>query len=235
MTELPEKSRFHVHLLMGQSNMSGCGVPEDEDRRPHPRILALRRDGSWGPAVEPLHHDKEGRGVGPGFSFGRAMAGADESVVIGLVPVAVGGSPLSRWVRGADLYEIAVAQARVAAESGTLAGMLWHQGESDTGTKELASSYADRLSQMMADFRAAVGVPELPVVVGTLGDFVVAYDGAPYADEVNRQIESIPDRVPRSACVSSSGLGAMDIVHFDAPAQRELGRRYADAMQRLLG
>jgi hypothetical protein len=234
MTSLPDTSRFHVYLLMGQSNMSGCGVPEETDRREHPRIVRLSPDGAWGPAAEPLHYDGEARGVGPGYAFARVMAEADRAATIGLIPVAVGGSPLSMWVKGADFYDIAVARAKVAMKSGTLAGMLWHQGESDTGTEELATSYADRLSQMIADFRADVGVPELPVVVGTLGDFVVAYEGAPHADVVNREIESIPERVANSACVRSSGLGAMDHVHFDTPAQRELGRRYAEAMQGLL-
>jgi hypothetical protein len=92
------KKKFHLYLLAGQSNMAGRGAVETEDTTPHPRIWTLTKDNKWAKAVEPLHFDKPTVvGVGPGFAFAKAMAAADTNVVIGLIPCAVGGSPISVW------------------------------------------------------------------------------------------------------------------------------------------
>jgi len=39
--ELPPKAKFHLYVLMGQSNMAGRGVMTDADRRPVPGVLML--------------------------------------------------------------------------------------------------------------------------------------------------------------------------------------------------
>ena len=50
----------------------------------------------------------------------------------------------------------------------------------------------------------------------------------------NEQIAQIPTLVKNSAVVESSGLKHKgDVVHFDSASLRELGRRYAQAMQEL--
>ena len=61
----------------------------------------------------------------------------------------MGGTPLSRWSKGGDLYQNAVARAKVAMKDGTLQGVLWHQGESDSGSLETADTYARRLATMI--------------------------------------------------------------------------------------
>src|SRR5262249_11968425 len=135
--KLPPKEELKLYLLMGQSNMAGRGVPEKEDLTPHPRVLRFTYGGFWTNAVEPVNRGEHGKtaGVGPGLAFGKAMAEANPDVVIGLVPCAVGGTPLERWEKGADLYTNAVARAHAAMKVGTLAGIIWHQGESDSKTE----------------------------------------------------------------------------------------------------
>ena len=76
-------------------------------------------------------------GVGPGLSFAKAMAGNDETVTIGLIPCAVGGTPLSRWESDGDLYKYAIARAKAAMKDGTIKGVLWHQGEIDAMNKTI--------------------------------------------------------------------------------------------------
>src|SRR5687767_12953069 len=101
---LPDKSHLHLFLMMGQSNMAGRGAVGEEDRTPQPRVLVFTADERWEPAVEPITRDrKSGLGVGPGLAFGKAMAERDPAVTIGLIPCAVGGTPLSRWEKGGDL------------------------------------------------------------------------------------------------------------------------------------
>ena len=228
------KERFRLYLLIGQSNMAGRGKVEPADRLPHPRVFAFDKNGAWALAVDPLHFDKPKiAGVCLGSSFGRAMADADSSVTVGLIPCAVGGTPLSRWVKGGDLHEAALKRARKAMADGTLAGILWHQGESDSKELSTAESYRERLSGMIADLRAELDSPQLPVVVGKLGEFLEP-ERLPHASIVNDALEQVGQSVPHAACVESSGLTCKsDQVHFDAKSLREFGKRYAAAMQAL--
>jgi hypothetical protein len=171
------------------------------------------------------------------MSFGRTLADADPTVTIGLIPCAVGGTPLSRWEKGADLYEAALARARLAMKDGNLRGILWHQGEADSGQEATAQSYAARLARMIGDLRTDLGAGEVPFVAGELGDFLapVTKEGTPsFWPVVNAQLATLPTLVSRAAVVDSAGLQPKsDAVHFDTPSLREFGLRYARAMQHL--
>jgi hypothetical protein len=235
--QLPVKEKLHLYLLMGQSNMAGRGQIGAEDKTPHPRVVLFTLQSNWEPAVEPVTHDKPGMlGVGPGLAFGKAMAASDPGATIGLVPCAVGGTPLKRWQRSGDLYSNAVQRARLAMREGTLKGIIWHQGESDSGAATNANSYGDRLSRMIQDIRADLGAPDLPFVVGQIGEYL--YDRGPghaaYTRVVNVALAALPEKVPATACAPSNGLKDKgDVLHFDAASQREFGRRYAAEMLRL--
>ena len=118
-----------VYLLMGQSNMAGRGALAAEDRAAPEGIVKLDASGKWVPASEPIHFDKPVAGAGLAASFAKRVA--RPGVAVGLVPCAVGGTPLARWMPGADLYKAAVARAKIAQKSGTIRAILWHQGEGD--------------------------------------------------------------------------------------------------------
>lgn len=157
---LTDRSRFHLFLLVGQSNMAGRGKVEPQDLQPHPRVLMLDQAGRWVPAVDPLHFDKPGIvGVGLGKTFGMDYAEQNPGVTVGLIPCAVGGSPIAAWQPGGyhkqtrkHPYDEAMPRARLALESGTLRGILWHQGESDSKA-ELADVYEQKLHALIARFR----------------------------------------------------------------------------------
>jgi hypothetical protein len=235
---LPAKEKLHLYLLIGQSNMAGRGVVEDQDKVVHPRVVMFTKEQAWAPALDPLHFDKSIAGVGLGSTFGRTMADADPSITVGLIPCAVGGTPLSRWQKDQDLYAAAMVRAKAALKDGTLRGILWHQGESDSGRQETAESYAARLAQMVKDLRAELGAGDVPFVAGELGPFLVKEkDGKPsFWPTVNEQIHSLPKLVPNTAVVSAEGLKHKgDQVHFDSASLREFGKRYAAAMQKLQG
>jgi hypothetical protein len=219
---------LQVFLLIGQSNMAGRGAVEAQDQVPHPRVFMLTKELAWVPAVDPMHFDKPERiGTGLGKTFGAVVADADPGAVIGLVPAAFGGSALDEWAPGQPHYVNAVARAKEALKHGKLAGILWHQGESDSAPDK-AATYAGRFAQMIAQLRADLDAPEVPVVVGETGRFRA--DGA----AINAVLARLPDSVPRCAFVSAAGLGDKgDKLHFDSAACRELGRRYAAAWQEL--
>jgi hypothetical protein len=169
------------------------------------------------------------------MSFALEMLKADPKITVGLVPCAVGGTPLRRWVKGADLYEQAVARAKAAARDGIIKGVLWHQGESDTTNKENAETYEARLTQMFRDLRQDLSLPELPIVVGQLGDFLtLTPEKNPYAETVRAAIRHVPALMPRVGYADSAGLvDKGDKLHFSADAQKELGVRFARAMRGL--
>ncbi|WP_128546981.1 sialate O-acetylesterase [Larkinella soli] len=231
--------KVHLYLLVGQSNMAGRGTPEPADRQPHPHIWVLNRENRWVPAADPLHFDKpDVIGVGPGLTFAREMAKADTSVWIGLIPAAAGGSPIDAWQPGgyhdqtkSHPYDDALLRARLAQKDGTLKGILWHQGESDS-KPELAPAYEAKLIRLIGRFRRELNAPDVPVVVGTLGDFWVARN--PAAGPINETLRGLPGKVSRLACVDAAGLTDKgDHTHFDTPSARELGRRYAAALRKL--
>jgi hypothetical protein len=198
------------------------------------------RSGTWKPAVDPVHFDKSVAGVGPGRTFGIAVANADSTIRIGLIPTAVGGSPISSWEPGAldaatktHPWDDAIARARAAMKDGQLKAILWHQGESDSNA-EAAPLYGQRLRALIERFRSELGNPSLPFIIGQLGRFDGKAWDAPrvYVDSVQRAVAA---QVPNVAFVSSEGLKDKgDNTHFTAAGARELGRRYAEAYLRLV-
>ena len=143
------KKQFHLYLLAGQSNMAGRGKVEAEDTTRHPRIWVLTKNNDWQLATEPLHFDKPNIvGVGIGFAFAKKMAELDTNIVIGLIPCSVGGSPIEMWQptkyyepTKSYPYDDALKRAQIAMQRGTLKGILWHQGESDSDSIK-AKAYA---------------------------------------------------------------------------------------------
>lgn len=237
---MPAKEQFDLYLLIGQSNMAGRGLLTDGEPVSQRRILKFSPRNAWAPGVEPLHTDKPSiAGAGLGMSFAREMADASPKVTVGLIPCAVGGTPLERWMKGGDLYGQALARAKEAMKNGALKGILWHQGEADAGAEGTARSYAARLTQMVRDLRADLGVGDIPFVAGKLGMFLAptTKEGTPSLwPAVNEQLATVPATIPNSAIVDSTGLVHKgDTVHFDTASLREFGKRYAAAMKKLQG
>jgi len=238
---LPPKENFHLFLLVGQSNMAGRGPMTDADKIPHARVLMLNQAGAWVPAADPLHFDKpKAVGVGLSLTFADAVAAANPEVTIGLIPCAVGGSPIDSWEPGyfynatkSHPWDDALRRAQLAFGAGTLKGILWHQGESDS-TREFAEGYAAKLQALIVRMRTALGAPNVPFIVGQMGRF----EGSPWNDykiQVDRAHRELPEKIARVAFVSAEGLKDRgDKTHFDTASYRELGRRYADAYLRLV-
>lgn len=226
-----DTSKRLVFLLAGQSNMAGRAALDDEAGRTEPRILQFDADGVWIPATDPLHPPQFGfAGTGPGMSFARALAEALPGHEIRLIPCALGATPLSRWEPDGDLFQNAANRLRLALAQGeSLAGILWHQGETDARTEADAATYETRLETAVRAWRARPGAAQAVFLCGELGRFLSPTD-FPGAARVNAALRNLASRIPRGACVSSAGLADKgDRKHFDTPAQRELGRRYAEA------
>jgi len=231
----PDK-KMDIYILMGQSNMAGRGkITEEYKARQHPRVMMLNRDNEWVTARHPLHFDKpKAAGVGPGLSFGIEMAKVDSNVIIGLVPCAVGGTPISKWVPGAydevtstHPYDDALLRIKEAMKKGTVKGVLWHQGEGDSRA-ESSKVYLEKLNELIVRIRKEVNDPNLPFVVGELGRYRESYHF------INDELVKLPAKVPSTIVVSSEGLWHKgDGTHFDSPSAAEFGRRFAKGMLQL--
>ncbi len=164
------QGNMDLYLLIGQSNMAGRGVLTDSNRVSTEGIFKLDAAGEWQVAEEPIHFDKPTiAGAGLAASFARAMADRRKGVPIGLIPCAVGGTSINRWVESGDLWSNAVARTRLALGSGTLKGILWHQGEGDCSASA-APAWGAKFEGMIASFRREFG--PVPFVAGELGRYL---------------------------------------------------------------
>ncbi len=235
---LAERSRFHLYLLIGQSNMAGRGTIEAQDMAIHPRVLNLNKTGRWEVAQDPLHSDKPIAGVGLGKTFGTIMADKSPDAVIGLIPCAVGGTSISQWQKDAkpvppwgELYNNAVARARIALHDGVLKGILWHQGEADSSPDKIAA-YREKLSRMLAELRQELDAAHVPFVAGELG----VWDPEKHANRraFNENLATVSEWFDHAAVVSAKDLSDKgDQTHFSSQALRKFGARYAEAMLKL--
>ncbi|MES1223601.1 MAG: sialate O-acetylesterase, partial [Bacteroidota bacterium] len=223
---------FELYILIGQSNMAGRGPLSDELKTEgNDSLFSLNKEKQWVPARHPLHFDKSIAGVGPGVAFGVEMAKAKPGVRIGLIPCAVGGTPIEHWLPGAydsatktHPYDDAVERILFAMKSGVIKGIIWHQGEANS-QPEQAKKYLSQLSELITRFRTLVGNPNLPFVAGELGRFLKT------SDNINQQLVLLPQQVSNTAVASSDGLTDKgDQLHFDSPSANELGKRYAAKM-----
>jgi hypothetical protein len=228
---------FHLYILIGQSNMAGRGIISDEFKNEgKANVLMLNKTNEWIPAKHPLHFDKPNiAGVGPGLAFGISMsADVKKRVRIGLVPAAVGGTPIEEWVPGAydkatdtHPYDDALIRIKEAMKSGVIKGVIWHQGEGNSSA-EKAPLYLAQLKSLIERIRAEVGNPTLPVVVGELGQY---RDNYKYINDV---LAKVSDSIPYTALATSEGLiHKGDGTHFDAISAQKFGLRFAEQMKKL--
>lgn len=238
--KLPSKENFHLFLLVGQSNMAGRGLVEAQDKTLDPRVLMLNKSGEWALAVDPLHFDKNSAGTGLGKTFALRIADANPGITIGLIPCAVGGSPIDSWKPGefyaptkSHPWDDTIKRSKMALKSGVLKGILWHQGESDS-KEPLASAYEEKLIDLVKRLRKELEASEVPFIVGQMGQFTdVPWSAA--IKKVDQAHQDIVKKIPLTAYVSAEGLKHKgDKVHFDAASYREFGKRYATAYLKLM-
>jgi hypothetical protein len=237
-----------IFLLIGQSNMVGAPSPEASDQVENPNVQVLayedcanlgRAYNHWYVAKPPLHGCNGG--VGPGDHFGRALAKAYPDATIGLVPLAINGVDIDFFVKGAvsvrraefrippdnhwpGAYEWVLERARLAQRSGTIRGIAFHQGESDTGSPQ----WLGKVKTLVSDLRTDLGLGEAPFVAGEL-----LYSGC-CGKWHNPLLLGLPQAISNAKVVSAAGLSGQDDAHFDLAGQRELGARYGAAMLELL-
>ena len=218
---------IHSFLLIGQSNMAGRGFVEEAENVDTSHIKIMR-NGRWQEMFRPINPDRSFSGVNLAESFAECYA-KKHNVDVGLICCADGGTSLDQWMPGELLFENAVNHAKLAMRTSQIAGILWHQGEADC-SKELYSTYESRFNIFMKALRTELGLHDIPLLLGGLGDFLVnrtPNENLKNYTHINDALKSIASKNPITGFVSAEGLGSNpDNLHFNSKALHEFGIRY---------
>ena len=247
-TAVEEDPVLDLYILAGQSNMDGyayaSGLPPSLAVGQEDVALYWSGNRAWTalqPATYAINYGWDC--FGPEVTFGRFMADLDPDQPVALIKHAVGGTGLyDYWYPGTsredgsqgvgyhDLlatFDAATAELDAEGVAWRVAGLLWMQGESDAlADAGIAAAYEGNLTRFIARARADFEAPDMPFVIGkihcptcTYGDVVrAAEDAVAEADEAVFAFDT--DDLPINA----------DNIHYDAPGQRALGERFAQAM-----
>lgn len=231
-----------VWVIAGQSNAAGYGKAPCEDE-PRIGVHLFGLDGNWKLAAHPFSDSTRARYLNteaangshsPFLRFGTILHAA-LGYPIGLIPAALGGSPISRWVydpdsqANGDLFANMLTMLRDARAS--CRGMLWYQGESDAAPESRAL-YGGRFQQMIDDLRSEMKQPQLPVLTAQLNRYV----GEPLSSPVHENWEDMRElqrqlaaSIPGVEIIPTLDLGLSDGIHNHSDANTVIGRRMADA------
>ena len=255
---------FHVYICFGQSNMEGNADWDNQiDGNVDERFQMLatcnfnspkRTLGNWYvakcPIVSPVGK------LGPSDYFGRTMVANLPNHKIGVIAVAMGGSPIEMfdkdkylkkyqdnynewWAQiarnyyGENPYGRIIEMAKKAQEVGVIKGILLHQGCSNCGDPNWPNMVKKIYEDMLKDL--GLKAADVPLFVGE-----VEYKGdAPQSggcEGHNVQVDRMPSVVPTSYVVSAKGLpgNGKDPWHFSAAGYRVFGKRYAQKALRVI-
>lgn len=234
LTNKDISDEMDLFLLIGQSNMAGRGVL-DSTQLNLSGIYVLNKDNEWVEAMEPIHYDKPVAGAGLAASFAIDIKKQTERK-IGLIPCAIGGTSINLWqpnvidpVTGIKPYNQTIEKANIALERGILKGILWHQGEGDSGQNGYLS-YEKKFDSLLMNISKDlnIDVNSIPILVGELGPFFTSQAKHKEAYRIDSVLHQIANKHKNIYCVSSEGLTHKgDSTHFDTESLRILGQRYA--------
>ena len=151
-----------------------------------------------------------------------------------LVPCGAAGSgwsadqyPNNSWRTDAAYYKDLIDRIKWVMNNGyQIDAVLWHQGETD-GLGN-TTNYKYLLMNFIKSIRDFTGNDKLPFIAGEMLQSWVGTE--PALVNIQNIIGNLKNEMPFTYTVSSLGLTAFDVIHFDANAHIELGKRYFDAL-----
>ncbi len=162
-------------------------------------------------------------------SFAEAYADCHEGVEVGLIPCADGGTSITQWQEGSLLYDHAVAMARLACRTSTIAAVIWHQGESDC-LNGLHTAYKENFLHFYRALCRDLDLYNVPFIIGELGAYLA---NNTYSEEyknyarINQAMKEIAEEEKMIGLARGSHLlSNPDMLHFSAASQHEYGRLY---------
>ncbi len=232
-----------VYVVAGQSNSSGYGkgIAEDE---PEIGIHALRYDGNWMVASHPLTDctgagalsdtEPSNSGTSPYLNFARCLK-RELHIPIGLVPTALGGSPLCRWNPDEEGSLYRRMQYLTARLTNGYCGVLWYQGCSETAATKESETYEVRFTNMVSHWRKDSCKPELNFITCQLNRFCNKNSTADLSKEVysrhwglvREAQRQVARNIPHCYVVPTTDIPLSDSIHNSAQGNLMLGERIA--------
>jgi len=239
--------------------MEGAGTIEEIDETVDSRFQVMeavncpglgRTKYSWYTAVPPLCRCDTR--LCPADYFGRTMVlNLPDSIRVGVINVSVAGCAIELfdkdnyqdyadtvpvWMKNIiDIYDgnpygYLIDLADSGQQDGVIKGILLHQGETNTGDDQWPSKVKGVYNNLINDL--GLNPDSIPLLAGE----VVHADQGGICASMNSIIATLPDTLPNSYVISSSGCTAQgDHLHFNSAGYRELGIRYAKTMLSIMG
>jgi hypothetical protein len=254
---------YIIFIGAGQSNEVGYApLPANQDTA-YPnrgRIHLFDLSGAWREGSDPVmstagsiwpaFNNTNVPQAGPQMGFADELTGSNGiSLVksgvfdIGIVPCAYAGTSITNWYRNLDpatLYGAMIARAQAAlaaAPPGSfIGGFTWYQGEGDTNNAAAAFAWLPLTSQLFANVRSDLAMPNLPIVVTSIGPDPVS-TAFPSWSMMQAIIEQgvMPANVARVVTRDLSNPIVGSGADFSSTASViTIGRRQAQAMKSLL-
>lgn len=246
---------FYIYICFGQSNMEGNAQWEAQDvGNVDPRFQMLatcnfnspkRILGEWYTAECPIV-SPDGK-LGPTDYFGRTMVKELPDKKIGVIAVAMGGSPIEMFDKdlyqdklkaepdtwwavlakrhyGGNPYGRIIEMAKKAQEVGVIKGILLHQGETNNGDEKWPGMVKKIYKDMLSDL--GLKAADVPIFVGET-EYENMGGGCSWHNHV---VAKIPEVIPTGHVVSAEGIpgNGTDPWHFSAAGYRTFGKRYAE-------
>jgi Carbohydrate esterase, sialic acid-specific acetylesterase len=237
---------LYLIALMGQSNMEGRGelseLPAGFPTNPT-KIWNFTNAYKLEPAKEPIDSPQGqvdvvsiGRrgGVGPSLALADAFVSAHPSTSVGLIPCARGATKISEWLKTktddqrSTLYGSCMNRMKtVSPANGTIRAVTFWQGGSDAKKEEDALAWKDHFTAFVAELRADLGNPDLPIIMVMLGDpdekVAKKY---PYWQAVRAQQHAV--NIPGVTKIEANGYERKaDGIHFTTKGQLAFGAALA--------
>lgn len=176
-----------IWLIAGQSNAEGTAKSPVDD----PSEIGVHQFSAnyqWELAAHGIRHH-------PWLAFAKTLK-KELGYPIGLIPTAVGGTPISRWTAGpkGDLFR--KMKDRMIEAGGRIKGVIWYQGESDANDVD-CSKYKARFSSLLNGLRKTPENKNLPVITVQLNRFLSGLHGKEWEKirEIQRRISHEFDNV----------------------------------------
>jgi hypothetical protein len=182
-------------------------------------------------------------------NFGKVyLAGVPSSVKVGVVPVAIAGCKIElfdknnyasyangveSWMKniineyGGNPYSRLITVAKEAQKVGVIKGILFHQGESNSGEDAWRTKVKGVYDNILADL--SLTAANCPILIGEMLS-------PGQCSGHNSVIAKMPSTIATSYVISSANCaGQSDNLHFNSSGYRLLGQRYAEKMLTLIG
>jgi len=223
-----------LFVITGQSNSTGYGKTPINDP-PEMGVHMCRSNEEWTVATHPLNdpfgtkHPANAEpcsNQSPYLAFAKMMK-KHLGYPIGLIPEALGGSPISSWVKSVNgyLYNSMIDSVRRITDGDMhVAGILWYQGCSDCDENN-APLYYKRFTEMVNDMRTDFKDENLPIYTVQLNKLNPGENF--YWSKIREIQRKAAKEIKNVFVIPSIGLCLNDGIHNSAGTNVVLGERMA--------